>query len=48
MFNKKTRGADIRMVLPERIGKVWKIKGEYGIPCPPALILAALKKSYAD
>jgi len=46
-FNKKTRGADIRMVLPERVGKLWKIKGEYGIPCPPELIKKAIERSYA-
>ncbi len=47
-FNKKTRGADIRMVLPERVGKIWKIKGEYGIPCPLDLIEEAVKRSYDD
>jgi 3-dehydroquinate synthase len=45
-FNKKTRGKDVRVVLPEYIGKAWKIKGEYGIPCPIELIKKAVEKSY--
>lgn len=47
-YNKKTRGQDIRIVLPEYTGKVWKIKGEYGIPCPAKLIEKAVEKSYKE
>ncbi|OGF27354.1 hypothetical protein A2477_03900 [Candidatus Falkowbacteria bacterium RIFOXYC2_FULL_47_12] len=45
-YNKKTRTTDMRMVLLEYIGRVWKIKGEFGIPCPPELISRALELSY--
>lgn len=45
-YNKKNRGAEVRFVLPDKIGKVWKIKGEYGIPCPQDLIHKAIEKSY--
>ena len=47
-FNKKNRGTDIRMVLPEKIGKVWKINKEYGIPCPTVIIENALMRSYSE
>lgn len=47
-FNKKTRGSDVRMVLPEKIGKAWKIRGEYGIPCPVDLIAEAIRRSYVE
>ncbi len=46
-FNKKNLGKDIRIVLPERIGKVWKVKGEFGIPCSKELIQRAISRSYS-
>lgn len=45
-FNKKTRGSDIRFALVEFVGKIWKIKGEYGIPVPVAILDEALERSY--
>ena len=45
-YNKKTRGGDVYMVLPETIGKAWKIQGEYGVPCPLTLIEEAVARSY--
>jgi 3-dehydroquinate synthase len=45
-FNKKTRGTDIRFALVEFVGKIWKIKGVYGIPCPVEIIEEALLRSY--
>ncbi|OHA15183.1 MAG: hypothetical protein A3G52_03500 [Candidatus Taylorbacteria bacterium RIFCSPLOWO2_12_FULL_43_20] len=45
-FNKKTRGNDIRFALLEHVGKIWKIKGEYGIPCPVEIIEEAIRRSY--
>jgi len=45
-YNKKNHQEEVRMVLPEFIGKVWKITGEYGIPCTPQLISSALQKCY--
>lgn len=46
LYNKKTRGKDIRFALVEFVGKIWKIKGEFGIPCSPELIKEAIKRSY--
>lgn len=46
VFNKKNRNRELRMVLPEYIGKVWKIKGEYALPCPVELIEKAIDQSY--
>ena len=45
-YNKKTRGGEVRFVLPELVGKAWKIKGEYGIPCPTELVYKAIEQSY--
>lgn len=45
-YNKKTLAREARFVLPDFVGKVWKIKGEYGIPCPIDLVKKAVKKSY--
>jgi len=45
-YNKKTLAREARFVLPDFIGKAWKIKGDYGIPCPMDLVQKAVKKSY--
>tara|TARA_Y100000310_G_scaffold169635_1_gene169824 strand:- start:5000 stop:6841 length:1842 start_codon:yes stop_codon:yes gene_type:complete len=45
-YNKKTQASEARFVLPDFVGKVWKIKGEYGIPCPVELIKKAVENSY--
>ncbi len=45
-YNKKNRGSDVRVVLPEYTGKTWKIKGEFGIPCPLELIEKAIDNGY--
>lgn len=48
-YNKKTRGGEeVRFVLPELVGKTWKVKGEYGIPCPLKLIYKAVEQSYYE
>ncbi len=47
-FNKKTRGSDIRFALVEFVGKIWKIKQEYGIPVSINIIDEALRKSYQE
>lgn len=46
-YNKKTRSGEVRFVLLELVGKAWKIKGEYGIPCPVELAYKAIEQSYA-
>ncbi|MBI2050337.1 MAG: NTP transferase domain-containing protein [Parcubacteria group bacterium] len=47
-YNKKTVANEVRFVLPDTIGKAWKIKGEYGIPCPVELIKKAVENSYGE
>ena len=46
VYNKKNKGKELCFVLLEFVGKVWKVKGEYAIPCPVELIEKAIENSY--